>query len=331
MKKVLVTGADGFIGSHLCEMLIKNNYQVRAFTLYNSFNTWGWLDTIKESKSLEIFSGDIRDESSTKKAVDGCDIVINLAALISIPYSYEAPNSYIDTNIKGTLNLLNSSRENNIKLFLQTSTSEVYGTAQQIPINENHPLNPQSPYAASKVASDKLALSYFYSFGCPVVVVRPFNTFGPRQSLRAVIPNIITQLIKNKKEIKLGSLDTTRDFNYVEDTASGFLSIIKSYKKCIGQEINIGSGFEISISDILKNISEIMRVQPRVKVDKQRLRPKNSEVYRLICDNSKIQELTGWKIKEDRQKSLDLGIKKSIKWYSKKENIKLFKPNIYNL
>ena len=237
MKKILVTGADGFIGSHLCENLIKNGFKVKALTLYNSFNSWGWLDQSKYSKKMEIISGDIRDESSALNATKDCDGIVNLAALIAIPYSYEAPSSYIETNVKGTLNLLNASKRNKIKLFIQISTSEVYGTAQETPINENHPLNPQSPYAASKVSSDNLALSYFYSFNLPVVIARPFNTYGPRQSLRAVIPNLITQLLNDKKNIYIGNLDTTRDFNYIDDTTNGLISIINNYKKCIGETI----------------------------------------------------------------------------------------------
>ena len=233
MKKILVTGADGFIGSHLCENLIKNGFKVKALTLYNSFNSWGWLDQSKYSKKMEIISGDIRDESSALNATKDCDGIVNLAALIAIPYSYEAPSSYIETNVKGTLNLLNASKRNKIKLFIQISTSEVYGTAQETPINENHPLNPQSPYAASKVSSDNLALSYFYSFNLPVVIARPFNTYGPRQSLRAVIPNLITQLLNDKKNIYIGNLDTTRDFNYIDDTTNGLISIINNYKNVL--------------------------------------------------------------------------------------------------
>ncbi len=331
MKKILVTGADGFIGSHLCENLVKNGFSVKALTLYNSFNSWGWLDEVSLFKKMEIIPGDIRDESSAFKAIQGCDCVINLAALIAIPYSYEAPGSYIDTNVKGTLNLLNASIKNKIKLFIQTSTSEVYGTAQEVPILEDHPLNPQSPYAASKVASDNLALSYYYSFNLPVVIARPFNTFGPRQSLRAVIPNLITQLLNNKKNIYIGNLDTTRDFNYVGDTTNAFISIIKEYKKCIGEVLNIGSGYEISIKDVYEKISLILNKKKKLVIEKQRLRPLKSEVLRLICGNQKLKNLTNWKELNSGEININKGLSKSINWYKKKENLNKFKSNIYNL
>lgn len=330
MKKILVTGADGFIGSHLCENLIKNGFKVKALTLYNSFNSWGWLDQSKYSKKMEIISGDIRDESSALNATKDCDGIVNLAALIAIPYSYEAPSSYIETNVKGTLNLLNASKRNKIKLFIQISTSEVYGTAQETPINENHPLNPQSPYAASKVSSDNLALSYFYSFNLPVVIARPFNTYGPRQSLRAVIPNLITQLLNDKKNIYIGNLDTTRDFNYIDDTTNGLISIINNYKKCIGETINIGSGYEISIKQIYELLSNAMKKKKKLIQEKQRLRPSKSEVYRLICDNKKLIKLTNWKARNSGQVNLIKGLTKTIEWYKKEENLIKFKSNIYN-
>lgn len=330
MKKILVTGADGFIGSHLCENLIDNGFSVRALTLYNSFNSWGWLDQSKKTSKMEIISGDIRDESLAFNITKNCDCIINLAALIAIPYSYEAPGSYIDTNVKGTLNMLNASIRNKIKLFIQTSTSEVYGTAQEIPISENHPLNPQSPYAASKVASDNLALSYYYSFNLPVVIARPFNTFGPRQSLRAIIPNLITQLVSKKKDVHVGNLDTTRDFNYVGDTTNAFISIINNYQKCIGEVINIGSGFEIPIKEIYVRIAKIINKKKNLVIENQRLRPSKSEVFRLVCNNQKLVKLTNWRAQNSGEKNLVKGLIKSIKWYQKKENIIKFKTSIYN-
>lgn len=331
MKKILVTGAEGFIGSHLCELLIDNGYSVRALVLYNSFNSWGWLDQSKFLNKIEIILGDIRDDIFIENALKECDIVINLAALIAIPYSYKSPSSYVDTNVKGTLNLLNASLKNKVKLFIQTSTSEVYGSAQTTPIDETHPLNPQSPYAATKVASDKLAMSYYYSFNLPVIIARPFNTFGPRQSLRAVIPSIITQFLSKNKLISIGDTSTTRDFNYVEDTANAFIFLIKNFKKCLGQEINIGSGYEISILDIYNKISKILGLVKALEIKNERIRPKKSEVLRLICDSTKMNKLTKWEPKLSGNDKIDLGLKKTINWYKKKENLNKFKNNLYHL
>lgn len=330
MKKILVTGADGFIGSHLCENLIENGFSVRALTLYNSFNSWGWLDKSKHINKIEIISGDIRDDSSALRATENCDCIINLAALIAIPYSYEAPGSYVETNVKGTLNLLNACVRNKIKLFIQTSTSEVYGTAQTIPISEQHPLNPQSPYAASKVASDNLALSYFYSFNLPVVVARPFNTFGPRQSLRAVIPNLIVQLLSKNKKVYIGNINTTRDFNYVLDTTNAFISILNNYQKCLGQIINIGSGYEISIKEIFHLMTKVLNKKKNLIIEQRRLRPSKSEVLRLVCDSKKLVKLTKWKAKNSGKKNFVKGLTKTIEWYKNEENLTEFKSNIYN-
>lgn len=325
-----MTGADGFIGSHLCENLINNGFNVKALTLYNSFNSWGWLDQSKLSKKMEIISGDIRDEFSTLNATKDCDCVINLAALIAIPYSYEAPGSYVETNVKGTLNLLNACVRNKIKLFIQTSTSEVYGTAQTIPISEQHPLNPQSPYAASKVASDNLALSYFYSFNLPVVIARPFNTFGPRQSPRAVIPNLIVQLLSKNKKVHIGNINTTRDFNYVLDTTNAFISILNNYQKCLGEVINIGSGYEVSIKEIFYLMTKVLNKKKDLIIEKKRLRPSKSEVFRLVCDSKKLIKLTKWSAVNSGEKNFVKGLTKTINWYKKKDNLTKFKSNIYN-
>ena len=325
-KKVLVTGADGFIGSHLTETLIQKGYEVKAFTYYNSFNNWGWLDTIPKEKleQIEIFSGDIRDPNGVREAMKDVDMVFHLAALIAIPFSYHSPDSYVDTNIKGTLNVLQAARDLNTERVLITSTSEVYGTAQYVPIDEKHPYQGQSPYSATKIGADRLAESFYRSFKLPVSIVRPFNTFGPRQSARAVIPTIITQLLAGKDEIKLGSLSPTRDFNYVKDTAAGFIAIAES-EKTIGEEINIATQQEISIGDLAKEI--ISQINPSAKIicDEQRLRPEKSEVNRLLGANAKIKELTDWQ----QQYTFEQGIAETIEWL--RQNMDSYKTDIYNV
>lgn len=326
MKKVLVTGADGFIGSHLVELLVKKGYKVKALSQYNSFNFWGWLEDIKCLKDIEVVSGDLRDSFFCENIVKDIDIVFHLGALIAIPYSYNAPQSYVDTNIQGALNMLQASLKHGIEKFIHTSTSEVYGTAKYVPIDEKHPLQPQSPYSASKISADMLALSYFNSFSLPVTIARPFNTYGPRQSARAVIPTIITQIQNGTKELKLGDLSPTRDFNFVKDTCNGFLEIAKT-KKTQGEVINIGSNTEISIKDTLELIKKLMQSDIEIIEDIERLRPKNSEVFRLVCDNTKIKSLTNFVPKY----SLKDGLKETIKWFSDKENLKKYKSDIYNV
>lgn len=326
MKKVLVTGADGFIGSHLVELLVEKGYEVKAFVYYNSFNTWGWLDTLPKEKldKIEVFCGDIRDPNGVREAMKGVDTVFHLAALIAIPFSYHSPDSYVDTNIKGTLNVLQAARDLKLERVLVTSTSEVYGTALYVPIDEDHPLQGQSPYSATKIGADQLALSFYRSFNLPVTLVRPFNTFGPRQSARAVIPTIITQLLAGKEEIKLGSLTPTRDFNYVKDTANGFLEIALS-DKTIGEVVNIATQQEISIGDLANEL--IRQINPKAKIvcDEQRLRPEKSEVNRLLGKNEKILRLTNWK----PQYTFEEGIRETIEFI--KNNMDSYKPDIYNL
>lgn len=326
MKKVLVTGADGFIGSHLTELLLERGYEVKAFTYYNSFNTWGWLDTLPEDmlNEIEVFCGDIRDPNGVKTAMKGIDEVFHLAALIAIPFSYHSPDSYVDTNIKGTLNVLQAARDLGTQRIMVTSTSEVYGTAQYVPIDEKHPFQGQSPYSATKIGADRLAESFYRSFDLPVTIVRPFNTFGPRQSARAIIPTIISQLLAGKTEIKLGSLTPTRDFNYVKDTVNGFYEISVS-ERTIGEEINIASQHEISIGDLAKEI--IAQINPAASIvcDGERLRPEKSEVNRLLGSNAKIHALTNWK----QQYTFEEGIRQTIEWM--KENLSSYKTNIYNI
>ncbi len=325
-RKVLVTGADGFIGSHLVEELLKEGYDVRAFVLYNSFNTWGWLDTFPKETldKIDVFTGDVRDPNAVRKAMEGMDAVLHLAALIAIPYSYYAPDAYVDTNIKGTLNVLQAARDLGTERVLVTSTSEVYGTAQYVPIDEKHPYQGQSPYSATKIGADRLAESFYRSFNLPVTIVRPFNTFGPRQSARAVIPTIITQLLSGKKEIKLGSLEPTRDFNYVKDTARGFIEIMKS-DRTIGEEINIATQKEISIGELAEEL--IRQINPNAKIvcDNQRLRPKKSEVERLLGSNEKIRRLTEWK----PLYTFEEGLAETIEFL--KGNLDKYKVDIYNV
>ena len=332
MKKILVTGADGFIGSHLTEQLVREGYDVKAFVLYNSFNSWGWLDESSADikKELEVFAGDIRDAHGVKTAMEGCDAVLNLAALIAIPYSYHSPDTYVDTNVKGALNVVQAARELGIEKVVQTSTSEVYGTAQFVPITEEHPLQGQSPYSASKIGADQIALSFYRSFGTPVALIRPFNTYGPRQSARAVIPTIITQLLNGKRKIKLGALSPTRDFNYVKDTVQGFISVMNS-PKSIGEVINIGSNFEVSIGDTAKIIAEAMDVEIEIETDEVRLRPEKSEVNRLWADNSKAKELLGWEPKYGGRDGFKRGLKETIDWFADKENLKKYKADVYNI
>ncbi len=326
MKKVLVTGADGFIGSHLAESLLEKGYDVRAFVYYNSFGNWGWLDTLPREKrnSIEIFAGDIRDPNGVRTAMKGAAQVFHLAALIAIPFSYHSPDSYVDTNIKGTLNVLQAARELETEKIMVTSTSEVYGTAQYVPIDEKHPFQGQSPYSATKIGADRLAESFYRSFGLPVSIVRPFNTYGPRQSARAVIPTIISQLLAGKEEIRLGSLTPTRDFNYVKDTAAGFIAIAES-ERTIGEEINIATGRELSIGDLAGTI--IRQINPKAEIvcEQQRLRPEKSEVSRLLGSNAKIKELTDWK----QQYTFEQGITETIAWI--RENMGRYKADIYNV
>lgn len=330
--RILVTGADGFIGSHLVEALVNLGYSVRAFVLYNSFNSWGWLDQVspKVRGSIEIFSGDIRDPYGVKEAMKGCDVVMHLAALIAIPYSYHSPETYVDTNVKGTLNVLQASKELGVGKVIITSTSEVYGTARYVPINEEHPLQGQSPYSATKIAADQLAFSFFTSFNLPVTIVRPFNTYGPRQSARAIIPTIITQIASGSRKVKLGSISPTRDFNYVEDTVSGFISAMLS-DKAMGEVINIGSNFEVSVGDMSKIIAEIMNVEIEIVSDEDRLRPEKSEVERLWADNSKALRLINWSPKYAGLTGFRSGLSKTIDWFLNPENLKQYKTGIYNL
>lgn len=326
MKKVLVTGADGFIGSHLTEMLIEKGYQVRALSQYNSFNNWGWLEDINCKDQVEVVTGDIRDPHYCKLITQGVDVILHLAALIAIPYSYIAPDSYVDTNIKGTLNICQAAKDNGNIRVIHTSTSEVYGTARYVPMDEKHPMQAQSPYSATKIASDAMAMSFYNSFELPLTIARPFNTFGPRQSARAVIPAIITQICSGIKEIKLGDVTPTRDFNYVEDTCRGFIALVES-DICIGETINIGSNSEISIGDTLNLIKELMGSDVNFITEEQRIRPKKSEVLRLWCDNTKIESLTGFKPGVDIRE----GLKRTIDWFSSPENLSKYKSGIYNV
>ena len=326
MTSVLVTGADGFIGSHLTEMLVREGYKVKAFAYYNSFNSWGWLDHLSKDimKEVEVFTGDIRDPNGVREAMKDIDQVFHLAALIAIPFSYHSPDTYVDTNIKGTLNVLQAAKELNTNRILVTSTSEVYGTAQYVPIDEKHPYQGQSPYSATKIGADRLAESFYRSFNMPISIVRPFNTYGPRQSARAVIPTIITQLLAGKEEIKLGSLTPTRDFNYVKDTANGFIEIAKS-KNTIGEEINIATQQEISIGQLAEEL--IRQINPKAKIicDEQRLRPENSEVNRLLGSNQKIKSLTDWEPKY----SFEQGLSETITFF--KSHLNQYKTDIYNI
>lgn len=325
-KMALVTGADGFIGSHLVEQLVKAGFGVRALVQYNSFSSWGWLDDSPVRKEIEVVLGDVRDPSQMRKIASGVDTIFHLAALIAIPYSYQAPSSYVDTNVQGTLNVMQAALEANVRRVIHTSTSEVYGTARYVPINEEHPLQAQSPYSATKIAADALAFSYYSSFELPVTIARPFNTYGPRQSARAVIPTVITQLLTGIKKLKLGSLHPTRDFNYVLDTCKGFMALADC-NDAVGKTINIGSGSEISIGDTVKLIARIMDLGVEIECDNQRLRPAASEVERLSCDNTKIHALTGF----DPAYSLEEGLKQTIEWLRIPDNLKRYKADIFNV
>lgn len=327
-KKVLVTGADGFIGSHLVEALLTQGCEIRAFVYYNSFNSWGWLDTLPPDviRGLDVFSGDIRDPNGVFEAMKGCDVVFHLAALIAIPFSYHSPDSYVDTNIKGTLNVLQAARRLGTERVVITSTSEVYGTAQYAPIDENHPFQGQSPYSATKIGADRLAESFYRSFETPVVIVRPFNTYGPRQSARAVIPTIITQLLLGQTELRLGSLTPTRDFNYVKDTAQGFIALAEA-DLAVGKEINIATGKEHSIGDVAKVLISELNPDARIITDDQRLRPEASEVFRLMGDNTLITTLTDWRPSYE----LDAGLRDTIAWFKNSENLSRYKAWLYNV
>ena len=328
---IFITGSEGFIGSHLTESLVKKGHNVKCLVLYNSFNSWGWLDHINKNikKNIEVITGDVRDEYLIRNIVkQKTDVVINLAALIGIPYSYRASKSYLDTNVYGLLNILNSAKNSNVKKIIHTSTSEVYGTPKFIPISEDHPISGQSPYAASKIAADQIALSYEKSFNLPITILRPFNTFGPRQSARALIPTIITQILK-EKNLKLGSLYPTRDFTYVEDTVTGFINSINN-KKNIGEIINIGSGFEISIKELANKISKLMSKKIVIKKHNLRIRPKHSEVKRLLASTKKAKKIINWNPKFSNKRGFEEGLKKTIEWFSNSKNLKLYKTEVFN-
>ena len=330
--RILVTGADGFIGSHLTETLIRAGYDVRSFVFYNSFNSWGWLDYCDGDVKgkFDVFAGDIRDPNGVRTAMQGCDAVLHLAALIAIPYSYHSPETYVDTNIKGTLNILQAARDLGVSKVVHTSTSEVYGTAQFVPMTEDHPLQGQSPYSASKVGADQIALSFYNAFETPVSIIRPFNTYGPRQSARAVIPTIITQIANGSRQIKLGAIKPTRDFNYVEDTVLGFLAALES-DKGIGEVINLGSNFEISIGDTAQTIAEVMGIEIEILTDEQRLRPEKSEVQRLWADNRKAKELLGWQPCFGGLDGFRHGLEKTVEWFTDPKHLATYKSTRYNL
>jgi NAD dependent epimerase/dehydratase len=330
--QVLVTGADGFIGSHLVEGLVTRGHKVKALTMYNSFGTWGWLDSVPKEvlDQVEVVPGDIRDSIFVRHAMKGCSDVMHLAALIAIPYSYVAPEAYIDTNVKGTLNILQAAREASVEKVIHTSTSEVYGTARFVPITEDHPLQGQSPYSASKIAADQLAYSFYSSFELPVITIRPFNTYGPRQSARAVIPTIISQIASGASAIHLGSTSPTRDFNFVADTVNGFISALSS-EKAFGETINLGSGFEISVGDTVELIAQLMNAEVTVTTDEARLRPIGSEVERLCADNQKAAQLLNWSPAASGIDGLKSGLMETIQWFQKPENLSLYKTNLYNV
>jgi NAD dependent epimerase/dehydratase len=325
-RPVLITGADGFIGSHLTETLVRQGYKVRALCLYNSFNSWGWLDQSQIKNQVEVITGDIRDSRFCREITKDVETVFHLAALIAIPYSYKAPESYVDTNVKGTLNMISAAMENGVQRFLHTSTSEVYGTALTAPITEQHPLQPQSPYSASKIGADAMAMSFWHAFKYPVSIVRPFNTYGPRQSARAVIPTIISQLAAGKNEIQLGDLRPTRDFNFVADTCQGFIDVARSHK-AIGETLNLSSGREISIGDLFKLINELMGTNAKIVQEDVRIRPEGSEVFRLLGDHSKASQLTGYAPKVELRE----GLKQTIEWFTNSSNLAHYKTDIYNV
>lgn len=331
-RKILVTGADGFIGSHLTEELVRRGHDVRAFVYYNSFNSWGWLDQADQrtKQALDVFAGDIRDPHGVKIAMQGCDVVLHLAALIAIPYSYHSPDTYVDTNVKGTLNIVQAARELGISKVVHTSTSEVYGTARFVPITEEHPLQGQSPYSASKIGADQIAMSFYSSFGTPVSIIRPFNTYGPRQSARAVIPTIIAQIASGARKVKLGSLHPTRDFNYVVDTVAGFIAVAES-DRSVGEVMNIGSNYEISIGETVNLIADIMGVDVEIQTEDVRLRPDNSEVERLWADNQKALAMASWQPLYGGKDGLRRGLAETIRWFVKPENLTCYKADRYNI
>jgi dTDP-glucose 4,6-dehydratase len=332
MKKILVTGADGFIGSHLTEALVRAGFDTKAFVLYNSFNSWGWLDNCANDVKgkFEVFAGDVRDPNGVRTAMKDCDAVLHLAALIAIPYSYHSPDTYVDTNIKGTLNIVQAAKDLGIKKVIHTSTSEVYGTAKFVPITEEHPLQGQSPYSASKIGADQIAMSFYNSFDTPVSIVRPFNTYGPRQSARAVIPTIITQIAKGSRQIKLGAIHPTRDFNYVNDTVAGFIAALKS-EKGIGQVVNLGSNYEISVGDTVNTIAKLLNVEIQIVSDDIRFRPEKSEVERLWASNQKAQDLFGWRPSYGGLEGFERGLKETVNWFLDETNLMNYKVGIYNI
>jgi len=331
-KKILVTGADGFIGSHLTEELVRRGHDVRAFVFYNSFNSWGWLEHSDHEikKSLDIFAGDIRDPYGMKQAMKGCDVVFHLAALIAIPYSYHSPDTYVDTNVKGTLNVVQAARELEVSKVIHTSTSEVYGTARFVPITEEHPLQGQSPYSASKIGADQMAMSFYHAFNTPVSIIRPFNTYGPRQSARAVIPTVITQIANGQRKIKLGALHPTRDFNYIKDVVRGFIAVAES-EKLVGEVTNIGSNFEVTIGETANLIAEVMDATIEIETERVRMRPENSEVERLWADNTKARMLTGWEPLYSGKEGFKRGLVDTVEWFTNPENLKIYKADVYNI
>ena len=331
-KKILVTGADGFIGSHLVEHLLELGHDVRPFVLYNSFNSWGWLDNLppETARELDVFAGDIRDPNGVREAMKGCDVVLHLAALIAIPYSYHSPDTYVDTNVKGTLNIVQAARDLGVERVVNTSTSEVYGTAQFVPITEDHPLQGQSPYSATKIGADQIAMSFYNAFETPVSIIRPFNTYGPRQSARAVIPTVITQIAGGARRIKLGSLSPTRDFNYVTDTVRAFVAVAEA-DACVGEVTNAGSAFEVSIGDTAAAIAEVMGADIEIVCDEQRIRPKNSEVERLFASNDKLRRLSDWEPQFGGLDGFKRGLALTAEWFADKNNLRLYKADRYNI
>jgi dTDP-glucose 4,6-dehydratase len=330
--KILVTGADGFIGSHLAEELVRRGYDVRAFVYYNSFNSWGWLDHVDHDvqRSLDVFAGDVRDPHGVKAAMRGCDIVLHLAALIGIPYSYHSPEAYIETNVKGTLNIVQAARELDVAKVVHTSTSEVYGTARAVPITEEHPLQGQSPYSASKIGADQIALSFYSSFGTPVAVIRPFNTYGPRQSARAILPAAIVQIAAGRRAIKLGAMHPTRDFSYITDTVRAFVSVAES-DAAVGNVVNVGSNFEISIGSAVQMVAELMGTQVTIETEPERVRPKHSEVERLWADNGRARRILGWTPDFGGLEGLRRGLRLTIDWFMQPANLARYKGDIYNI
>ncbi|MFM1651277.1 NAD-dependent 4,6-dehydratase LegB [Brevibacillus sp. B_LB10_24] len=331
-KKILVTGADGFIGSHLTEELVRRGHNVKAFVYYNSYNSWGWLDESPSDirSGIEIFSGDVRDPFGIKEAAKDCDVIFHLAALIAIPYSYHSPATYVETNVMGTLHVVQAARELGIEKVIHTSTSEVYGTAKYVPITEEHPLQGQSPYSASKIGADQMAMSFYQSFHTPVAIIRPFNTYGPRQSARAIIPTVITQIASGQRKIRLGALHPTRDFNYVKDTVNGFIAVAES-DASLGEVINIGSNYEISVGETVQLIADVMGKEIEIETDVQRLRPEKSEVERLWADNTKAKTLLNWEPVFSGREGLKRGLQETVEWFSNPENLRKYKSDVYNI